>query len=88
LLLTPLEAGIGGGGGFAFAWFYGYHNQSNQGSNMDTIFFYHSGGTAGFTMFARFQPKSQTGVVGLSNCGNTRDIVAVGAALASNLFQN
>jgi D-alanyl-D-alanine-carboxypeptidase/D-alanyl-D-alanine-endopeptidase len=84
LSLTPLNEFGGGTGGMAFAWFYGYFNKS---TNADSINFVHSGGTFGFSTIAAFQPKSQTGVVGLTNC-RTGDIQAMGYALAFNLYQN
>ena len=82
LSLTPLHT-TSSTNGVGFSWFYGHPNETDL---METSFS-HTGGTAGFAAFASFQPRSQMGVVAMTNCGDRgRALVSMGTALASKLL--
>jgi len=69
--------------GVAYSWFYGAYNETDT----EKAIYAHTGGTAGFNSYAKFQPGSQTGIIGMTNCGHLpTDIVAMGEALASKLL--
>lgn len=65
-------------GGVAYGWFYG--------NALGSTVYAHSGGTEGFSSYVGFNPSHQFGVVGLSNCGYTRDVDLMGVALLRTMI--
>jgi CubicO group peptidase (beta-lactamase class C family) len=82
--LTPVAETGCPGTGVAYAWAYDYN--VHEGSTDKMKVYTQTGATAGYSTTIAFQPGSQTGIIGMTNCGRgDDDIYAMADALATKL---